>query len=53
MRRVTHSSILAWRIPRTEEPGKLRARGSELDTPEWLSTCTWTVSRAHPDTLGR
>ena len=22
---TTHSSILAWRIPRTEEPGKLKA----------------------------
>ena len=24
----THSSILAWRIPRTEEPGELQSRGS-------------------------
>ena len=24
---VTHSSILAWRIPWTEEPGRLQARG--------------------------
>jgi len=24
---VTHSTILAWRIPRTEEPGKLRVHG--------------------------
>ena len=28
-----HSSILAWRIPWTEEPGKLQSMGSqELDT---------------------
>ena len=24
---ATHSSILAWRIPRTEEPGRLQSRG--------------------------
>ena len=30
---VTHSSILAWRIPWTEEPGWLQSLGSqELDT---------------------
>ena len=26
---VTHSSILAWRIPRTEEPGGLQSLGSQ------------------------
>ena len=26
---VTHSVILAWRIPRTEEPGGLQARGPQ------------------------
>ena len=26
---TTHSSILAWRIPRTEEPGELQAMGSQ------------------------
>ena len=25
----THSSILAWRIPQTEEPGKLQSTGSQ------------------------
>jgi len=30
---ATHSSILAWRIPRTEEPGGLQSmRSQELDT---------------------
>ena len=30
---ATRSSILAWRIPRTEEPGRLQSTGSqELDT---------------------
>ena len=26
---ATHSSILAWRIPRTEEPGGLQYKGSQ------------------------
>ena len=35
---ATHSSILAWRIPWTEEPGRLQSRGhKELDTTEWLT----------------
>ena len=33
---ATHSSILAWEIPRTEEPGGLRSMGSQSWT--WLST---------------
>ena len=34
----TQSSILAWRIPWTEMPGKLQSLGhKELDTTEWLS----------------
>ena len=24
---ATHSNILAWRIPRTEEPGELQSKG--------------------------
>ena len=32
---ATHSSILAWKIPRTEEPGKLQSIGLEReDTTE-------------------
>ena len=31
-----HSSILAWRIPWTEEPGRLQSMGSQLDTTERL-----------------
>ena len=27
---ATHSSILAWRIPRTEEPGGLQSTGSQI-----------------------
>ena len=36
---ATHSSILAWRIPWTEEPGLPQSMGfQELDTTERLST---------------
>ena len=36
---TTCSSILAWRIPWTEEPGGLQSLGcKDLDTTEWLST---------------
>ena len=32
---ATHSSILAWRIPRTEVPGRLQSMGSqESDTTD-------------------
>ena len=41
---ATHSSILAWEIPWTEEPGGLQSMGvsKESDMTEWLSrhTCT-------------
>ena len=30
---ATHSSILAWRIPQTEEPGGLESMGSQSQTP--------------------
>ena len=35
---ATHSSILAWKIPRTEEPGRLQSMGSqELDMTKQLN----------------
>ena len=38
-----HSSILAWRIPWTEEPGRLQSEGfEESDTTKQLSTRTRT-----------
>ena len=38
---ATHASILAWGIPRTEEPGKLQSMGSkELDR-------TWRLNHHH------
>ena len=38
---ATHSSILVWGIPWTEEPGRLQSMGSqELDMTEGLTTTT-------------
>ena len=31
-----HSSTLAWKIPWTEEPGRLQSMGSQTDTTEWV-----------------
>ena len=33
---ATHSSILAWRIPWIEEPGRLQSMGSQRVTTEQL-----------------
>ena len=38
---ATHSSILAWRIPWTEEPGRLQSMGSQLDMTEWQTLSVW------------
>ena len=32
---ASHSSILAWKIPWTEEPGELRSRGSQRVRHDW------------------
>ena len=35
---ATHSSILAWRIPWTKDPGRLQSKGSQrVDTTEQLT----------------
>ena len=40
---AAHSSILAWRTPWTEEPGRLQSMGSkDLDITEQL-TCTQCI----------
>ena len=36
-RMATHSSILAWKIPWTEEPGRLQSMGSQSDMTEKLT----------------
>ena len=42
---ATHSSILAWEIPQTEEPCGLQSMGSQRDTTEriTLQTTFWHV----------
>ena len=42
---ATHSSLLAWEIPWTEEPGGLRSGGHEdSDTTEQLNHCCHQLS---------
>ena len=49
---ATYSSIPAWRIPWTEEPGRLQSVGSqELDTTERLGTHKPTLDSGN--TCGR
>ena len=36
-RMATHSNILAWRIPWTEEPDRLQSMGQQRDMTEWLN----------------
>ena len=35
---ATHSSILAWKIPRTEEPGRLQSMGSQRVGHDWMTS---------------
>ena len=45
---ATYQSILAWRIPCTEEPGRLHPRGhKEWDTTEQLSTARHSQSSVY------
>ena len=46
-----HSSILAWKIPSTEEPGRLQSMGSQRVEHNWSDL----ASHQHPssNTLGR
>ena len=45
---TTHSSILAWRIPWTEEPGQLHSMGSQRVRHDWA-----TNTHTHHNALGR
>ena len=44
---ATHSSILAWRIPWTEEPGRLQSVGSRRVRHDWATSfhCHFMVSK--------
>ena len=39
---ATHSSILAWTIPLTEEPGSLQSMGSQRVRHDWATELNWT-----------
>ena len=41
---ATHSSILVWRIPWTEDPGRLQSMGSQRIRHNWASNIT-TISQ--------
>ena len=40
---ATHSSIPAWQIPLTKEPGRLQSMGSESDKTEHADTYTCSL----------
>ena len=42
---ATHTSILAWRIPRTEEPGRLQSIGSQRVRHDWAAKHNTTPLR--------
>ena len=50
----THSSILAWRIPWTEEPGGLQSLGSQRVRHDWMTNThrhTHTHTHTHTNTI--
>ena len=42
---VTHSSILAWRIPRMEKPGRLQSMGSQGVGHDWVTSLSLSSGR--------
>ena len=61
---ATHSSALAWRIPRTEEPGRLQSMGSQRIGRDWATSLhflsstslvwiAWVTSNSSPFWLHR
>ena len=44
---ATHSSILAWKIPWTEEPSGLQSMGSQRVEHNWACACTHTHTHTH------
>ena len=50
---ATHSNILAWEIPGTEEPAWLQCMGSQRVWHDWLTTHTRTHTHTHTHTHGK
>ena len=44
---ATHSGILAWRIPWTEEPGGLQSTGSQRVGYDWARAYVWPHTHTH------
>ena len=42
---ATHSSILAWKIPWTEEPGRLQSMGSQKVGHDWATSLSFLAQR--------
>ena len=51
---ATHSSILTWRIPWMEEPGRLQSTGSQRVSHDWATSLHFTSSLfiKQPSNLG-
>ena len=47
---ATHTSILAWRIPWTEEPGRLQPMGSQTDRHDWMTKRAHARTHTHTHT---
>ena len=41
---VTHSSILAWKIPWMEKPGRLQSMGSQRVGHDWATSLTHSLN---------
>ena len=50
---AAQSSILAWRIPRTEEPGRLQSKGSQTKNWTQVTMCRHTHTHTHTQTQSR
>ena len=48
---ATHSSILAWRIPWTEEPGGLQSTGLQRVEHNWATSLSLSFSKRYEDRL--
>ena len=49
---VTYSSIFAWEIPQTEEPGRLQSLGSQSVQHDWTRTHYYSFSSPLEDYWG-
>ena len=45
---ATHSSILVWRIPRMEEPGRLQSTGSQRVRHDWATSLSLSIPPISP-----